>query len=265
VLAFAEWHHAEDSEEKRMAGNTGMPGETVSARLFRILDAFDASHSELSLTEIAERAELPTSTARRLILELTNWGGLERLVDNNYRIGINLWRVGVLAPRQRDLSEAARPLMNDLCTATRETVQVMVLDGLEALCVEKTSAPSASPTATEVGARLPLYATAVGKCLLAYSARDLLMQVLEHGLTRHTQYTLVQPGQLLRQLKDVRANGVAYSREEMTLGAVSVAAPIISGGVLRGAIGVVVRAPGRLEVLAPAVKTASLSIGRTVA
>ena len=248
-----------------MAGNTGSPGETVSARLLRVLDAFDTAHPELSLTEIAERADLPVSTARRLILELTNWGGLERLVDNNYRIGINLWRIGVLAPRQRDLTEVARPLMHDLCTATHETVQTMVLDGLQALCVEKISAESASPTATEVGARLPLYSTAVGKCLLANSPRDLLVQVLDRGLTRHTPYTITQPGQLLRQLKEVRSNGVAYSKEEMTIGAVSVAAPIVSGGVLRGAIGVVVRAPGRLDILAPAVKTASFSISRNLA
>ncbi|AWT51454.1 regulatory protein [Mycolicibacterium smegmatis MKD8] len=247
-----------------MAGNTGSPGESVSTRLFKVLDAFDAGHRELSLTEIAARAALPISTTRRLVVELTRWGGLERLVDDRYRIGIRLWRIGVLAPQQRDLVAAARPLMQDLCSATRETVQVMVLDGQEALCIEKLSAESANPTATEVGERLPLYATAVGKCLLAFSPRDLLVQILDRGITRHTQYTVTQPGQLVRQLKEVRANGIAWSREEMTLGAVSVAAPIISGGVLRGAIGIVVRAPGQLDALAPAVRTASLSISRAV-
>lgn len=248
-----------------MAGNTSTPGESVSARLLRVLDAFDTAHPELSLTEVAQRSNLPVSTARRLLTELTHWGGVDRLVDNRYRIGMRLWRIGVLAPQQRDLTEAARPLMHDLCTATKETVQVMVLDGHEALCLEKVSAESASPTASEVGGRLPLYATAVGKCLLAFSTRDLLTDVLEAGLTRHTQYTITQPGQLVRQLKSVRTDGVAFSREEMTMGAVSVAAPIIAGGAVRGAIGLVVRAPGRLDVLAPAVKTASLSIGRTLA
>ncbi|OLT23152.1 IclR family transcriptional regulator [Pseudonocardia sp. CNS-139] len=247
-----------------MAGNTGVAGSSVSSRLLAILDCFDPAHTELTLTEIAARSGLPLSTARRLIVELTNWNGLERLVDNRYRIGINLWRIGVLAPRQRDLREAALPLMHDLCAATGETVQVVVLDGLEALCVEKVAAETAVRTATEVGGRLPLNATAVGKCLLAFSPRDLLLHVLEAGLQRQTGYTIVQPGRLTRQLRQVRSSGVAYSHEEMTLGAVSVAAPILSGGILKGAIGIVVRAPGRVDSLAAAVKTASLSIGRTV-
>ncbi|MFC5947461.1 IclR family transcriptional regulator [Pseudonocardia lutea] len=247
-----------------MAGNASVPGASVAQRLFRVLDTFDPAHGEMTLTEIAERADLPISTTRRLLQELTAWGGLERLVDNRFRVGIHLWQIGTLAPRQRDLRETALPLMHDLAKATQETVQVMVLDGLDALCVEKVSAARASPTATQVGGRLPLYATAVGKCLLAHSPRDLLVAVVERGLSRHTPHTLTQPGLLVRQLKEVRAAGVAYSREEMTLGAVSVAAPILSGGTLRGAIGIVVRAPGQLEALTPAVKTASLSIGRVI-
>lgn len=247
-----------------MSGNLGVPGETVSARLLRVLDAFDTARTELSVREIAEITKLPVSTTRRLISELTTWGGLERLVNNRYRIGIRLWRIGALASRQRDLMEAARPLMHDLCEATRETVQVVVLDEGEALCIGKVSATSATPTATEEGGRLPLHATAVGKCLLASSPRDLTMRLVHAGLSRHTQFTLTQPGLLIRQLKEARVAGVAYSREEMTIGAVSVAAPITAGGTLRGAIGIVLRAPGRLDTLAPAVRTAAVSIGRTV-
>jgi DNA-binding IclR family transcriptional regulator len=248
-----------------MAGNTGTVGASVAGRLLAVLDAFDTAHTELSLTEISQRSGLPVSTARRLIRELADWGGLERLVDNRYRVGINLWRIGVLAPQQRGIREAAQPLMHDLCAATKETVQVVVLDGMDALCIEKVAGGNSVPTATEVGGRLPLHATAVGKCLLAHSPRDLLTQVVDAGLPRHTSYTITQPGQLVRQLKAVRTDGVAYSREEMTRGAVSVAAPIVSGGSLKGAIGLVVHAPGRLDALAAAVKTASLTIGRAVA
>lgn len=248
-----------------MAGNAKTVGVTVASKLLAVLDCFDPAHTALTLTEIADRSGLPISTARRLIAELAQWGGLERLVDNRYRIGIHLWRIGVLAPRQRDLKEAAQPFMHDLCAATRETIQVVVLDDIEALCVEKIAAESASPTATEVGGRLPLYSTAVGKCLLAFSPHRLVMSVVDAGLQRHTPYTITQPGQLMRQLREVHNSGVAFSREEMTLGAVSVAAPIICGGTLKGAIGIVVRAPGSLDALAPAVKTASLSIARLVA
>lgn len=246
-----------------MAGNLNQPGESVSTRLLRVLEAFDLSRTELSLTEIATAAELPISTARRLIGELTAWGGLERLVNGRYRIGLRMWKIGVLAPQQRGLHEAAAPLMHDLCKATRETVQLVVLDGRQGLCVEKVTCDTAAANLTEVGGRLPLHATGVGKCMLAYSSADLLEAVLRGGLRRHTPYTIVQPGQLVSALREARKAGVAFSREEMTIGAASVAAPIVApGGVLLGALGVVVRPTTKLEHLAPAVKTAALSIAR---
>lgn len=247
-----------------MAGNIKAPGESVSGRLLRILACYDPLHTELSLTQLAERSGLPTSTARRLIAELVAWGGLERLVDGRYRIGIRLWQIGILAPQQRGLREAASPLMHDLCKATKETVQLAVLDGDEALCVEKVTTKSAVVNRTEVGGRLPLHATAVGKCLLAHSPSSLFDRLAEHGFARVTPRTIQQPGMLLNALREIRRTGVAYAREEMTTGAASVAAPIIApGGVLLGALGVVVHATNRVEHLAPAVLTASLAIGRT--
>ena len=247
-----------------MAGNIAAPGESVSGRLFRVLDCFDPLHTELSLTRIAERSGLPTSTARRLITELVGWGGLERLVDGRYRVGIQLWRIGILAPQQRGLREAASPLMHDLCKATKETVQLAVLDGDEALCVEKVTTRSAVVNVTEVGGRLPLHATAVGKCLLAHSPTGVFERLAQRGFARLTARPVPQPRLLRAALRETRRTGVAYSREEMTIGAASVAAPIIApGGVLLGALGVVVHATSRVEHLAPAVLTASLAIART--
>lgn len=249
-----------------MAGNIGTAGESVSGRLLRVLDCFDPGHTELNLTQIAQRSGLPTSTARRLIAELVAWGGLERMVDNRYRIGMQLWRTGILAPQQRGLRDAAAPLMHDLCKATRQTVQLVVLDGDEALCVEKVTTAGAVANRTEVGGRLPLHATAVGKCLLAYSPRELFATLAERGFARITAHTIVQPGLLLNTLKETRKSGTAYSLEEMTVGAASAAAAIVGhGGILLGALGIIVRPHSNVEHLAPAVLTAAHAIARTSA
>ncbi len=89
------------------------------------------------------------------------------------------------------------------------------------------------------------------------------MGVLGRDLPRYTRYTKVEPGRLVNELKEVRRVGLAYSKEEMTVGAMSVAAPIIAGGVLRGSLGPVVRASGKkLSKLTPALVTAALHIAR---
>lgn len=246
-----------------MAGNSAVPGRSVSSKLLTVLDCFDVDHPLLTLTEISTRTGLPLSTARRLVLELAEWGGLDQLPDGRYRVGMRLWRVGSMAPQQRDLREAALPYMQDLCAATQENVQLVVLDGLNALCIEKISSPKAVGTATQVGGRLPLHATAVGKVLLAFSSADLLRELVKRGLRRATPYTIVEPGRLAGHLNNVRATGLGFAQEEMTLGAVSVAAPILTEQSRpRAAIGIVTHSHARLERLVPAVRAAALGISR---
>lgn len=246
-----------------MAGNTSSPGASIVQRVLAILECFDLSRTELTLTEIAQQASLPLSTARRLLAQLVEWGALERMVDNRYRVGMRLWNIGILAPRQRGLRDAAMPLLSDLYAATDETVQLVVLQGHEALCVEKVFGPNSAPTATEVGGLLPLHTTAVGKCLMAYSPRTLADEIIAAGLGRVTPYSIDQPARLIEELKRARQEGVAYSREEMTIGAASVAAPILGdGGILLGAVGIVVRSTTRVDNLAAAVRTAARTIAR---
>lgn len=247
-----------------MAGRTNTPGQSVSRRLLTVLDCFDVAHPALSLTEVATRSGLPISTARRLINELRDWGGLERLDDGRYRIGIRLWTIGALAPQQRGLREAALPYMHDLFQATRENIQLTVLEDTQALCIEKISSTKAVSTLTHIGGRLPLHATGVGKAILAFSGDQLIRSVTEGGLTRMTPHTITQPGRLAAALAEVRKSGVAYSYEEMTLGAVSVAAPVLGlDGRVRGALGIVAHSRAAIDRLAPAVRTAALGIARS--
>ncbi|MPY81473.1 MAG: IclR family transcriptional regulator, partial [Actinophytocola sp.] len=72
-------------------------------------------------------------------------------------------------------------------------------------------------------------ATGVGKALLAFTDAQFLRHYLSRALERPTAYTIVEPGRLRRELTAVRCRGYAVTREEMTLGSCSVAAPILDG------------------------------------
>src|SRR5690606_5063861 len=132
------------------------------SRALRILSAFSPERRRLALTEIAERAGLPLTTAHRLVGELADWGALEREPDGGYRIGLRLWEVATLAPRGIGVREAALPFLEDLYEATHENVHLAVLDGTEALYLERISGRGAVPVISRVGGRLPLHATGVG-------------------------------------------------------------------------------------------------------
>lgn len=249
-----------------MAGNgRGPSGVSVPAKVFAVLDCFRQGRPTLTLTEVATLSHLPLSTARRLLLELCAWGGVERLPDGRYRIGMHLWELGSQAPRQRNLRDAASPYMRDLYEAAEENVQLGVLDGLEVLLVEKLYGRRAVPTLTDVGERMPCHATAAGKALLAFSEPAVVQAVVDAGLQRLTPNTLVEPGRLAAALQRVRETGLSFSFEERILGVVAVASPMISRerGLL-GAIAIVARIGTRLDRLAPAVRTAALTISRAI-
>lgn len=93
-----------------MARTTGPAGRSVASKLAAILDVFAEERLNLTLSEFAQRAELPISTVSRLLVEMTTAGWLERRpTDGSFQVGMRLWEVGALAPRKRSLRGAAIP------------------------------------------------------------------------------------------------------------------------------------------------------------
>jgi DNA-binding IclR family transcriptional regulator len=247
-------------------GSTQWQGRSVISKVVSLLDAFNPATPELTLGELARLTGLPVSTTYRLASELVEWGGLERADRSGYRIGLRLWELGSLAARAGTLRDVALPFMQDLYEATHENVHLAVRDGLEALYVDTISGQESVRTRSRRGGRLPLHATGVGKVLLAHAPDEVLAAVVDGGMRRYTPYTVVAPGHLRRALAEVRRNGVAYAREEMSLGSLSVAAPVVgSGGDVVAALAVVIT-QGRADLrrLAPAVRTAAISTSRAL-
>ena len=248
-----------------MAGNTGRPGTTVTSRVLALLEAFDADHRSLSLTELAERAGLSLSTTHRLVAELARWGALVRRSSGEYVIGRRLWDLGLLAPVQSDLRQVASPFLHDIYGATLATVHLAVRDGTEVLYIDRLSGHASVPVVSQIGSRLPLHATGVGKVLLAY-APDQVRDTVLRNLTRVTPYTVTQPGRLLADLRHVRSEGFAQTVEEMSLGACSVAVPVRSGQQVVAALGIVVPTLKRDRArLVTALQVAAQGIGRSLA
>lgn len=252
-----------------MAGGATQRGRSVTSRALAVLDAFDATAPRLTLTEIAERSGTPLTTAHRLLAELTDWGALSRRADGRYEIGRRLWDLGLLAPVSLELRQVASPFLLDVHTATRDTVHLAVRDGLSALYVERISGRESVPVVSQVGSRLPLHATGVGKVLLASAPDEVVAEALA-APARATRHTVVDPARLRRELTEVRRRGWARTAEEMSLGTLSVAVPVRvergSSAVVAAALGIVVPSHRRdLARLVPVLEVAARGIGRALA
>jgi DNA-binding IclR family transcriptional regulator len=238
---------------------------TVTSRVLAVLAAFEPGRPLLTLTEIAQRAGLPLTTAHRLVGELARWGALERGPDGRYRVGLRLWEVATLAPRGLGLREAALPFLEDLYEATHQNVHLAVRDGGEAVYVERLSGRGAVPVVSRVGGRLPLHATGVGLVLLAYAPRAAQEAVLAGPLTRFTPRTITQPRALRRVLAEVRRARVAVSDGLLDLAALSVASPVHGPeGEVVAALSVVVPSEHDASTYTAAVLAAARGVSRAL-
>jgi DNA-binding IclR family transcriptional regulator len=243
---------------------TSEPGSSVSSRLLRVLFAFQPDPSPLSLADLVRRTGLPHATVRRLAMELADAGALNRLPDGRFTVGLRLWQLGTLAPLTEGLRSKAQPFLEDLYTALRQHVQLAVLEGTEAVIIERLSGPTAPELVSQVGGRLPLHCSGVGKVLLAHAGAELIEEVLSGELRRYSTRTTVDPAVLRRELAECRRTGTAAVRGELTEGADSVATRIVDGaGEVVAALSVVVGAGTlRRQAAIPSLVASGLGISR---
>nr|WP_229372843.1 IclR family transcriptional regulator [Umezawaea beigongshangensis] len=240
--------------------------ESVANRIFRLLDAFSQARPALTLSELSRASGLPLSTTHRMVADLTRWGALQRRDDGAYHVGLRLWELGSLTPGSLRLRENAMPFMEDLCTATQQNVQLAVLDGREALSIERLAARGAVTMATRTGSRLPLHASGVGLVLLAHADPEFQERVLASPLHRYTERTNTSPVRLRELLADTRRDGYVISVQQIELISRSIAAPVRDAdGSVIAALSVVVPVEGvDVRTLVPAVRATALGISRSL-
>lgn len=216
-----------------MSGTNGdtAGGVGILARAMSVLQCFNDDEPELSAAQLSERTGLAPSTLHRLIAQLTEFGLLARSPGHRYCIGARLWELGELSPLSLRLRETALPHMLRLYEATGENVHLAVLDGATpetatALYVGRVTGQGSIPTLSRMGGRHPLHTTGVGKALLSTRDEAWLERYFTVPLERETTLSITSEDELRTDLARARGRGYAITREEMTLGNLSVAAPL---------------------------------------
>ena len=241
-------------------------GDSMVARIARVLGAFDEERDSLTLTELAAGSDLAVPTAYRIAKDLVAEGLLERR-GAHYSIGTRLWERGELAPISLRFREVALPHLLRLYEVSGENVHLAILDGLDALYVARLIGPRSVPTISRMGGRLPLHTTGVGKALLAYQSDEFLARFFARPLATPTLHSLKSESVVRAELERVRSTGYSVTNQEMTLGNSSLAVPIfVREGPPFAAVGLVThlaRFDPRRSV--PPLKDAAAKIGKALA
>lgn len=184
----------------------------------------------VGVSELARRAALSKSTAFRVLQMLERNGVVER-VGRDYRLGSRLHELGraVYSPDHDRIRDLLIPFLTDLYEASHETVHLAALHGTDVVYLAKLYGHRQVKSPSRIGGRVPAFATAVGKALLAYDS-DALELTLARRLTRFTTRTVDGEDALLAQLEEVRRTGLAREHEEVVPGLSCVAAPVFGPG-----------------------------------
>ncbi len=181
----------------------------------------------LGVTEVADRAGLPKSTAARLLQTLVAEGAVEQVPgDSAYRLGPRLVALAGGLSVNRSLAAVARPIHVELAAASGEAAGLGVPDGDAIHYIDQVDTPNPVVVRDWTGARAPLHAVSSGQVLLAFRTPGAVDRYLGGELERFTPRTLTEPDEVRERLREVRRQGYAWALEEFDPGISSVAAPI---------------------------------------
>ena len=209
-------------------------------RAAAILKLLASGPRRLGVSEIASRLELAAPTVHGLLQTLQVHGFVEQDRDSDkYQLGAGLLRLGTSYLDLNELRRAAVAHADALAEGTGAAVRVGVMHGPAVVVVHHSFRPDAAVQIPEVGAELPIHATALGKAILAFLPSAVVDDVTAEALPRLTQRTLTAAG-LRTELAAARELGYARERDEAVLGESSIASPIFDHAEHAvGAIGVV--------------------------
>ncbi len=204
-------------------------GETVTERLVRVLDTFGTDRTVQTTAEIGRRANLPSSTAHRMVTELVECGLLERDDDQRVRLGIRLWELALRGSRTLRLRQVALPFMERVQARIREHTQLAVIDNDETLFIERLSHPQAGANITRIAGRLPLHASSSGLVLLAHSPVEVRERILTGPLRAMSPSTETDPERLHHLLAGFRRDGLVVAPGTVEAVSTGVAVPVRQG------------------------------------
>ena len=207
-----------------MANSTS--GDSVLARVERILAAFGTETPVLQLKDIARLAQLPPSTAHRLLSDMKELGWIESAWGQGYRVGTRLWELASRAAMAEGLASVAIPFMSDVHAVLRHHVHVGVVEGDDVLFAERILGKKTDvPLRSTVAGRLPLHQSAAGLVLLSQYPE----QFVRDYCARVTDETF--PGgipveRLLRDLMRFAQRGYALQRGRIDEGTGGISVPV---------------------------------------
>ena len=210
----------------------------------KILEAFTPARPALTLQEIIEAVDLPKPTVYRFLYTLTSFNYLSFDQERGkYFLSPKVMSLGFATLANMELRDVALPYLAELSTLTGENTSLGILEDIEVLYIARFKKKRIFNVDLDVGSRVNVYQTAIGRAILAFLSENKLAQVCDALSKNNVDVKSVgQKGKGLSNiLEEVREKGFALNNEEFIKGVRAVGAPVFdSKGDVEGAINIAV-------------------------
>lgn len=239
-------------------------------KVLDILEVCLNQEGEIGITSLADLSRLNISTAHRISSILVKRGYLKHEQRRGqYSLGLKFLEFSTAIKGRMRTKEIARRFLEKLHKAVAESVNLAILDSNEVVYIDQIESNQSLRIFTQVGNRVPLHSTGMGKIFLAHMREEEMDFLISKGLGSYTDNTVTDPNQLKKQLVIAKREGVAYDEEEMEIGVKCVASPVKDwNGNVVAAVSVSGPSPRlstkRMRELRPLVKSCGLEISRAM-
>ena len=203
------------------------PVSTTVAKAIGILDILAATADiGISLTELSVLIDMPKSSTYRYLVTLQELGLAERKGGDRYCLGTKVIELAGSFLVKSDLRNESQEILNELADKTGETIHLAVPSGTEMVYIAKVESKHALVMSSHIGARIPMYCSALGKAILAFSGEELLNTILDQPLAQRTPNSITSAEALKTELVLIQSRGYAIDDEENEISIRCVGAPI---------------------------------------
>jgi IclR family transcriptional regulator, pca regulon regulatory protein len=191
-----------------------------------VIRVFDSEHAALTLSEVAERAELSRAVARRLLMTLEHLGYARRQ-GRQFSLTPRILELGFSYLSSLTVASLALPFMEEVAREIDESCSLSVLDEYDIVYVQRVAVRKVMTITLGIGARLPAFCSGMGRVLLA-GLSDEALEKWMRGLRPQawTRHTLLDKSEIVAAVERVRSQGYGYVEQELQEGLCSLAVPV---------------------------------------
>ncbi|MDW3221481.1 MAG: IclR family transcriptional regulator [Paracoccaceae bacterium] len=195
-----------------------------------ILSAFHHADGPLTLSELANLAEIDRSAAQRMVHTLRTLGYIRRDAERHgFLPGLRILDHTLDYLRLDPLVRQSMPVLQELRKSVRERVDLSLFDGPRVVYAVRLQTTRQTLNASLVGHSVPSFCSSGGWAMLSRLSPETARDIVEHSDRRpFTSETITEVDDIMARIAQTRADGYALTVNQILSGEIAAAFPVMN-------------------------------------